>query len=59
MAEVLDQRLGEVVKALEKNMATMSSFSKDIHDLKGVLEESSETLDSNDDPGLLPIPLQM
>ncbi|KIK12470.1 hypothetical protein PISMIDRAFT_18715 [Pisolithus microcarpus 441] len=44
MAEVLDRRLGEVVKLLQKNNTAIETLAGDIRDLSGVLEESFEAL---------------
>ncbi|KIK16757.1 hypothetical protein PISMIDRAFT_15612 [Pisolithus microcarpus 441] len=44
MAEVLDRRLGEVVKLLQKNNTAIATLAGDVRDLSGVLEESFEAL---------------
>ncbi|KIK20340.1 hypothetical protein PISMIDRAFT_13094 [Pisolithus microcarpus 441] len=44
VAEVLDRRLGEVVKLLQKNNTTIETLAGDVRDLSGVLEESFEAL---------------
>ncbi|KIK27116.1 hypothetical protein PISMIDRAFT_8611 [Pisolithus microcarpus 441] len=44
VAEVLDRRLGEVVKLLQKNNTAIETLAGDIRDLSGVLEESFEAL---------------
>ncbi|KIK22999.1 hypothetical protein PISMIDRAFT_11258 [Pisolithus microcarpus 441] len=44
MAEVLDRRLGEVVKLLQKNNTAITTLAGDVWDLSGVLEESFEAL---------------
>ncbi|KIK15457.1 hypothetical protein PISMIDRAFT_16509 [Pisolithus microcarpus 441] len=44
VAEVLDRRLGEVVKLLQKNNNTIVTLAGDVQDLSGVLEESFEAL---------------
>ncbi|KIK17806.1 hypothetical protein PISMIDRAFT_14837 [Pisolithus microcarpus 441] len=44
MAEVLNRRLGEVMKLLQKNNTAIETLAKDIWDLSRVLEESFEAL---------------
>ncbi|KIK20366.1 hypothetical protein PISMIDRAFT_13048 [Pisolithus microcarpus 441] len=44
VAEVLDRRLGEVVKLLQKNNTAIETLARDVQDLSGVLEESFEAL---------------
>ncbi|KIK14135.1 hypothetical protein PISMIDRAFT_17505 [Pisolithus microcarpus 441] len=44
VAEVLDRRLGEVVKLLQKNNTAIATLARDVWDLSGVLEESFEAL---------------
>ncbi|KIK12268.1 hypothetical protein PISMIDRAFT_18856 [Pisolithus microcarpus 441] len=44
VAEVLDRRLGEVVKLLQKNNNAIATLAGDVQDLSGVLEESFEAL---------------
>ncbi|KIK15364.1 hypothetical protein PISMIDRAFT_16551 [Pisolithus microcarpus 441] len=44
MTEVLDRRLGEVMKLLQKNNTTIETLAKDIWDPSRVLEESFEAL---------------
>ncbi|KIK17775.1 hypothetical protein PISMIDRAFT_14861 [Pisolithus microcarpus 441] len=44
MAEVLDRRLGEVVKLLQKNNTAITTLAGDVRDLSGFLEESFEAL---------------
>ncbi|KIK10630.1 hypothetical protein PISMIDRAFT_20218 [Pisolithus microcarpus 441] len=44
VAEVLDRRLGEVVKLLQKNNTAIETLAGDVRDLSGVLEESFEAL---------------
>ncbi|KAI6160623.1 hypothetical protein EDD17DRAFT_1760786 [Pisolithus thermaeus] len=44
LAEVLDRRLGEIVKAIERNTTAVETMSKEVKDLSGVLEESFEIL---------------
>ncbi|KIK14345.1 hypothetical protein PISMIDRAFT_17351 [Pisolithus microcarpus 441] len=43
-AKVLDRRLGEVVKLLQKNNTAIATLARDIWDLSGVLEELFEAL---------------
>ncbi|KIK19104.1 hypothetical protein PISMIDRAFT_13934 [Pisolithus microcarpus 441] len=44
VAEVLDRRLGEVVKLLQKNNNAIATLAGDVRDLSGVLEESFKAL---------------
>ncbi|KIK17449.1 hypothetical protein PISMIDRAFT_15081 [Pisolithus microcarpus 441] len=44
VAKVLDRRLGEVVKLLQKNNTAIVTLARDVQDLSGVLEESFEAL---------------
>ncbi|KIK25087.1 hypothetical protein PISMIDRAFT_9864 [Pisolithus microcarpus 441] len=44
VAKVLDRRLGEVVRLLQKNNTAIETLARDIWDLSGVLEESFEAL---------------
>ncbi|KIK12511.1 hypothetical protein PISMIDRAFT_18692 [Pisolithus microcarpus 441] len=44
MAKVLDRRLGEVVKLLQKNNTAIKTLAEDIWDLSGVLEELFKAL---------------
>ncbi|KIK12409.1 hypothetical protein PISMIDRAFT_18768 [Pisolithus microcarpus 441] len=44
VAEVLNRRLGEVVKLLQKNNTTIETLAGDVWDLSGVLEELFEAL---------------
>ncbi|KIK14265.1 hypothetical protein PISMIDRAFT_17414 [Pisolithus microcarpus 441] len=44
VAEVLDRRLGEVVRLLQKNNTAIETLAGDVQDLSGVLEESFEAL---------------
>ncbi|KIK11672.1 hypothetical protein PISMIDRAFT_19344 [Pisolithus microcarpus 441] len=41
---VLDRRLGEVVKLLQKNNTAIKTLAEDIWDLSGVLEELFKAL---------------
>ncbi|KIK27111.1 hypothetical protein PISMIDRAFT_8602 [Pisolithus microcarpus 441] len=44
VAEVLNRRLGEVMKLLQKNNTAITTLARDVQDLSGVLEESFEAL---------------
>ncbi|KIK27115.1 hypothetical protein PISMIDRAFT_8608 [Pisolithus microcarpus 441] len=44
VAKVLDRRLGEVVKLLQKNNTAIATLAGDVRDLSGVLEESFKAL---------------
>ncbi|KIK17527.1 hypothetical protein PISMIDRAFT_15033 [Pisolithus microcarpus 441] len=44
MAKVLDRRLGEAMRLLQKNNTAIETLARDIWDLSGVLEESFEAL---------------
>ncbi|KIK15000.1 hypothetical protein PISMIDRAFT_16844 [Pisolithus microcarpus 441] len=44
VAEVLNRRLGEVVKLLQKNNTAIVTLARDVQDLSGVLEESFKAL---------------
>ncbi|KIK12060.1 hypothetical protein PISMIDRAFT_19020 [Pisolithus microcarpus 441] len=44
VAKVLDRRLGEVVKLLQKNNTAIATLAGDVRDLSGVLEELFEAL---------------
>ncbi|KIK17270.1 hypothetical protein PISMIDRAFT_15269 [Pisolithus microcarpus 441] len=44
VAKVLDRRLGEVVKLLQKNNTAIATLAGDVWDLSGVLEESFKAL---------------
>ncbi|KIK19094.1 hypothetical protein PISMIDRAFT_13920 [Pisolithus microcarpus 441] len=44
VAEVLDRRLGEVMKLLQKNNTAIVTLAGDVWDLSGVLEESFKAL---------------
>ncbi|KIK13054.1 hypothetical protein PISMIDRAFT_18253 [Pisolithus microcarpus 441] len=44
VAKVLDRRLREVMKLLQKNNTTIKTLARDVWDLSGVLEESFEAL---------------
>ncbi|KIK23925.1 hypothetical protein PISMIDRAFT_10542 [Pisolithus microcarpus 441] len=44
VAKVLDRRLGEVVKLLQKNNTAIETLARDVWDLSGVLEELFEAL---------------
>ncbi|KIK22865.1 hypothetical protein PISMIDRAFT_11326 [Pisolithus microcarpus 441] len=44
MAEVLNRRLGEVMRLLQKNNTAIETLARDVWDLSGVLEESFKAL---------------